>query len=149
MKEVFVVSIVFGMISWVTWVIASSIRKGHSARAVADLHSKLLDKCGSSQELVAYLESKAGQRFLESTATVPTDPPTRILNAIQAGFILALAGGAMLLVRMEIGDLDTRLSLVVSGSVSLAVGLGFLLSAAVSYILCQSWGLMRSQPTNR
>jgi hypothetical protein len=146
MQEVLTVAIVFGMVSWVTWVIASTIRRGHTARAVANLHSKLLDKCTSNQELLSYLESQSGRRFLESTTTSESNPSGRILNAIQAGTIAALAGGAMLIVRTEERlDWDGREFLVIFGSLLLAIGLGYLVSAAVSYVLCRSWGLFRSQ----
>jgi hypothetical protein len=145
MQEVLTVAIVFGMVSWVTWVIASTIRRGHTARAVANLHSKLLDKCTSNQELLSYLESQSGRRFLESTTTSESNPSGRILNAIQAGTIAALAGGAMLIVRTEERlDWDGREFLVIFGSLLLAIGLGYLVSAAVSYVLCRSWGLFRS-----
>lgn len=146
MQEVLTVAIVFGMVGWVTWVIANAIRRGHTARGVADLHSKLLDKCTSNTELLSYLESQSGRRFLESTTTNEANPPGRILNAIQAGAIAALAGGAMLIVRtVEHVDWDGGEFLVVFGSVLLAIGLGFLVSAAISYVLCRSWGLFRSQ----
>ena len=146
MQEVLTVAIVFGMVGWVTWVIANAIRRGHTARAVADLHSRLLDKCTSNQELLSYLESQPGRRFLESTTTSGSNPSGRILNAVQAGSIAALAGGAMLIVRTEQRfDWDGRQFLVIFGSVLLAIGLGFLVSAAISYVLCRSWGLFRSQ----
>ena len=146
MHQVLTVAIVFGMVSWVTWVIATNIRRGATARAVASLHSKLLDRCTSNQELLSYLESEAGRRFLESSTTSGSNPPNRILNAVQAGAILSLAGGAMLLVRnAEHIDWDGGEFLVVCGSVLVAVGLGFLVSAAISYVLCRSWGLFRSQ----
>jgi hypothetical protein len=146
MQEVLTVAIIFGMVSWVTWVIANAIRRGHTARAVANLHSKLLDKCTSNQELLSYLESQSGRRFLESTTTSESNPSGRILNAIQAGTIAALAGGAMLVVRTEEHlDWDGREFLVIFGSLLLAIGLGYLVSAAVSYVLCRSWGLFRSQ----
>jgi hypothetical protein len=146
MQEVLTVAIVFGMVGWVTWVIATTIRRGHTARAVADLHSKLLDKCTSNQELLSYLESQPGRRFLESTTTSGANPSGRILNAIQAGAILSLAGGAMLIVRTaERIDWDGGEFLVVCGSVLLAIGLGYLVSAGISYVLCRSWGLFRSQ----
>jgi len=45
--------------------------------------------------------SQSGRRFLESATTSEANPSGRILNAIQAGAIAALAGGAMLIVRTE------------------------------------------------
>jgi hypothetical protein len=68
------------------------------------------------------------------------------LNAVQAGFITALAGTAMLIIRTEERiDMDGREVLVVCGSLLLAIGVGFLISACISYVLCRSWGLFRTQ----
>jgi hypothetical protein len=146
MQEVLTVAIVFGMVGWVVWVIANAIRRGHTARAVAELHTRLLDKCTSNQELLSYLESQPGRRFLESTTTSGSNPPGRILNAITAGMIASLSGAAMLIARTEEHfDWDGRQFLIVFGSVLLAIGVGFLVSAVISYVLCRSWGLFRSQ----
>ena len=150
MQEVFTVGIVFGMISWVVWVIATNIRQGHVAGNVARLHSQLLDKCASNQDLLSYLESGPGRRFLESSATSGANPSGRILNAVQAGAIFTLVGGAILIAHrgMTVG-FDERQSLLLIGSIALAVGIGFLISAAVSYVLCKSWGLLRSAEVRR
>ena len=64
MPEV-VVAIIFGVFGWVVWVITTNIRRSKAARAVADLHAKLLDRCSSNNELLMYLESESGRRFLE------------------------------------------------------------------------------------
>ena len=149
MHDVFIVGIIFGMVSWVSWVIATNIRRGHTARNVAQLHSKLLDRCTSNQDLLSYLESEPGRQFLESSSTTGANPPGRILNAIQAGAIFALVGGALLIVHTGWTDQDAQQALVIFGSVALAVGLGFLISAAISFMLCKSWGLLRAADVRR
>jgi hypothetical protein len=140
--------IVFGLggtlIGWVFWVVATNIRRSKVARHVAELHSKLLDKCTASQDVITYLESVAGRRFLESTATEGANPVARILNAIQAGAITTFFGIAILLARNATRDSDTGQVLIIVGSVALAIGLGFLASAAVAYYLCKSWGLLKA-----
>jgi hypothetical protein len=147
------VLIVFGtggsVIAWVFWVVATNIRRSKTARYVAELHNKLLDKCTTSQDVIAYLESGAGRRFLESTATETANPVARILNAVQAGAITTLLGIAILLVRNAAQDADVRQVLITVGSVALAIGLGFLASAAVSYYLCKSWGLLKTAEAAR
>ena len=87
MPEV-VVAIIFGVFGWVVWVITTNIRRSKAARAVADLHAKLLDRCSSNNELLMYLESESGRPFLELASTSGATPFTRILNAVQAGIVL-------------------------------------------------------------
>ena len=134
--------VIFGTGGWVCWTISTNIRRSHAARAVAQLHSKLLDKCSASQDLIAYLESEAGRNFLESASAESANPAGRILNAIQAGAIVLFIGIAELIVRMTILNSDVDRFLLVSGAIALAIGIGFLASAAMSFALCKSWGLL-------
>ena len=147
--EILVPAIVFGTIGWVIKTIATNIRQSHGARAVADLHSKLLDKCAGSQDLIAYLESDAGRKFLESATLERANPAGRILNALQAGFVLGLVGIAELTVRGLEPDINAERFLLVTGAVVLAIGVGFLLSAGTSYVLCRSWGLLNPADARR
>lgn len=148
MPEV-IIAIIFGVFGWIVWVITTNIRRSKTARAVADLHGKLLDRCSSNNDLLMYLESESGRRFLESATTGGGTPFTRILNAVQAGAVLLLFGIAMVLVRLAIEEMDARNVLVVLGAASLSIGAGFLLSAAISYALCKSWGILKPGETLR
>ena len=141
--------VIFGTGGWVCWTISTNIRRSHAARAVAELHSKLLDKCAASQDLMAYIESDAGRKFLESASTENANPTGRILNAIQAGAIALFIGIAELIVRMVVLNTDEDRFLLVSGAIALAVGIGFLISAAMSFVLCKSWGLLTPAPLRR
>jgi len=140
--EFVVVPTIFGVLGFVTWTIASNIRRAKVAHIVADLHGKVLEKCSANQELMGYVQSDAGRRFLESAADMQANPISRILNAVQAGVILSLLGGASIMVSNFHYDLDAREFFVSLGWLVLAVGLGFLISGAVSYGLCKSWGLL-------
>jgi hypothetical protein len=141
-SDVIIAPAFFGTFGWVVYTISSNIRRAHVSRAVADLHSKLLDKCAASQDLVAYMESAAGRRFLESAGMEASQPWSRILNAMQAGFVLGMVGGAELLVRGLGATSDTDQFLLISGAIALAIGVGFLISALTSFMLSKSWGLL-------
>src|SRR5690242_20497387 len=99
--EMVAIPVVFGVLgftlSWVVWVVATNIRRSKTARAVADLHARLLDRCTGSSDLLMYLESESGRRFLQSAASETANPFPRILNAIQAGAILVLFGIAIVM----------------------------------------------------
>jgi hypothetical protein len=137
MPEVVIVPVIF-----IVWTITTNIRRSKTARIVADLHGKVLEKCASSQELMGYVQSDAGRRFLESAANGQSNSAARILNAVQAGTILALLGGAFIVTSQMHHDVDAREILVTFGYLIMAGGLGFLVSAAISYVLCKSWGLL-------
>ena len=142
MPEVIIVPVIFGVFAFIVWTIATNIRRSKTARIVADLHGKVLEKCASSQELMGYVQSDAGRRFLESAANGQSNSTARILNAVQGGTILSLVGGAFIVASQLHRDVDAREILVTFGYLVMAAGLGFLVSAAISYFLCKSWGLL-------
>jgi hypothetical protein len=140
--EFVVVPTVFGTFAFVVWTITTNIRRTKVADSIADLHAKVLERCSANQELMGYVQSDAGRRFLESAADSQSNPTSRILNAVQTGTILSLLGGASVTVSNLNRDLDIREVFGILGWLVLALGLGFLVSAGISYFLCKSWGLL-------
>lgn len=140
---ILIVGTLASLVGWIVWVISTNLRRRQATEKVAALHSKLLDQCANSNELLRYLESEPGRRFLESATVETSNPTARILGAIQAGVIFSLVGAAGLLVRQSLSDYDGRQGLLLFSSVILAIGIGFLISAVASYVLSRSWGLLR------
>jgi hypothetical protein len=140
--EIVIIPTIFGVFGWITWTITTNIRRAKTARIVADLHGKVLEKCSASQELMSYVQSDAGRRFLESAADNQANPTARILNAVQAGTILSLVGAGSIMVATLRHEYVTQELFATLGYLVLALGLGFLVSAGISYFLCKSWGLL-------
>lgn len=140
---VLVVGTLAALVGWIVWVISTNMRRRHATEKVAALHSKLLEQCANSNELLRYLESEQGRRFLESATIETSNPAARILGAIQAGAVLGMLGVAGLLIRDYLHDSDARETVMVFASAALAIGVGFLISAVASYALSRSWGILR------
>lgn len=124
------------------WTIATNIRRSRWGKQVSDLHAKLLDRFAGSQDLIAFLEGDAGRKYFESLAFDLKDSGNRILNGVQFGIVLVVLGCTLLLVRFGQDDPNTRTALLMTGAPLTALGVGFLVSAAVSYRLCKIWGLL-------
>lgn len=116
-----------------------------------DVHSKLLDRFSSSDELLAYMKTPAGSRFLESApisldagapAQAVSAPLNRILWSVQAGVVLVLAGVALIVGRSQINVEEVRQMLALMGIFASLVGVGFILSALASYALSRRLGLV-------
>jgi hypothetical protein len=120
-------------------VIANNRRLQAIAKTQADMQAKLLDKLSSSQELTEFLRTEQGQHLFDSASTAPADPYRRILASIQTGLILTLLGLSMLVVSRTI--LEAQEGMTIFGTMAAAVGIGFLASSGVSYMLSKSWGL--------
>ena len=131
------------MVVAIVWITAST--RVRSARIHAEAIGKLIDKLGSSQEAMAYLESESGQKLLEAVTVGRGHPYSRILGAGTAGVVLsALGTGLLILGATGVGDDEA----IGGGIIVLALGLGFLLAAASSYRLSKSWGLVNGQETS-
>jgi len=131
-----------GLTGWVTWVIANNVRRARTTRIRAEVQTKMLDRFGNSQELLAYLQTDAGKQFLESSTPEPAPNPfSRILIALQAGVILLLLGLSLLLLRTTQTDPDTLQALLFLGTPASAIGLGFIGAGSLSYLLSKNWGL--------
>lgn len=112
-----------------------------------DVHTKLIEKFSSGQELTAYMESDAGKRLLEWTPpVVETRAPlaaSRILWSLQAGLILGLAGIGLLAIRDRIPD--GAEALLICGTLGLTIGIGFFCSAFLSYAISKHLGLLNGR----
>jgi hypothetical protein len=105
-----------------------------------DLQTRLLDKFSSTNEMMEYLQGDAGQQFLISATAEKADPRARILGSIQTGLVLLAGGVAFMFLRGQIADAEE--GFVLLGTLGVAVGVGFILSAAVAYGLSKTWGII-------
>ena len=136
------------MFGWFAWVIFSTFRRYKIAKLQADVQSKLLEKVGSSQDLLAYVQTDAGKQLLDSLKVervVSQAPYGKIIGAFQAGIILFCFGSAMLWLRGHVSaNAQSADGFTVLGALGIAVGLGFGFSAVASYFLSRSFGLLNS-----
>ena len=146
-EEVILFPIFFSLIGFIVWTTLSTIRRFRTEKLQAQLQTKLLDKFGSGQELLAYVQSEGGKRLLESLTTEQHTPYGRILGAAQGGTILLLLGIALLFLRSRVTGGDE--GLLVAGTIVFTLGLGFGVSAAVSYFLSKSFGLLDERIAHR
>ena len=146
-EEVVIFPIMFGLFGFIAWIIFTTIGRYKTAKLQAGVQTKLLEKFGSGQDLLAYVQSDAGKRFSESLAMEQRTPYGRILGAAQAGVILVLLGLALLFLRGRV--VGAEQGFLVSGTITLSLGAGFALSAALSYFLSKSFGLLSGTIADR
>jgi hypothetical protein len=126
-------------------IVRMAIENGKAKReteAQLQMHTRLIDRFGSPKELLDYLQSDAGKRFLAPASVQKAMPYKRILGAAQAGIVLTFVGVAVWLIRDSFGQEGVRAATFL-GSVTFAFGLGFLCSAILAHILSRKWGLLK------
>jgi hypothetical protein len=133
---------IFSILGWMlrTWL--NHRRQVKLFQVQSEMHSRLLDKFGSSTELLEYLKTEAGSQLVQTASVEPTSPFRRILASIQVGIIVAMAGAGFLFLGLVIDDPDTRNAFMILAGLGLSVGIGFTLSGAAAYRLSRSWGLI-------
>jgi len=146
-EEIILFPCLFALFGFVVWIIFTTIRRYKTAKLQAGLQTKLLEKFGSGQELLAYVQSDAGTQFLDSLTMEQRTQHGRILGAAQASVILVLLGLALLFLRGRVSGGEE--GFLVSGTIVLRVGVGFGLSAALSYFLSKSFGLLSGTVAHR
>jgi hypothetical protein len=136
------------MFCWFAWVIFTTIRRYKIAKVQAEVQAKLLEKVGSGQELLAYAQTDTGMQLLESLKVERVAPHGRIIGALQTGIIFVMLGIAFLILRYQVSVADQE-GFVILGTLSCSLGVGFSLSAAASYYLSKSFGLLDGTASRR
>ena len=142
---------------WLTRMFVDNRRWSRIFKMQTDVHGKLIERFGSNEELLTYMGTDAGKRFLEA-APIPVDfepqrvpsAVARVLTPLQIGIVLTLLGVGFLFLRDVRPDPDVQTSMLIIGTVFLMPGIGLILSAGVTWILAGRLGLMPERAaTNR
>jgi len=141
------------------WMIRSSLDYRRWLRAIriqTDAHTKIVDRLASNEDLLTYMQSAVGQRFLSASPAFPSvesapgmmiAPFNRILWSVQAGVILATGGVGLWFAKNGVID-EVAQPLHVISILAIALGAGFVLSALASYALSRQLGLVPAQNTH-
>lgn len=135
---------------WILRTILENRRWNKMVKVQTETHAKLLDRFASSQEMLAYMQSDAGKKFLEAPVfegqrrQVSALPFSRILWSVQIGIIAAIFGIGILFLRGRVSP-DADMGFQVFGVLILTLGIGFLVSGGVSYVLAKHFGLLERQ----
>jgi len=126
-------------------------------RMQIDVHTKILDRMQSNEDLLAYVQTPAGKTFLEFAPAAGPAPETRVSSApfgrilwsVQAGVVLASLGIGLRYAQGQVPE-EIVPAFTVLGVIVMSLGLGAVVSAIVAYVLSSRLGLLpsRKQETN-
>jgi hypothetical protein len=132
---------------WLVRTIVDHRRWLRTSKVQVEMHTKLLDRLTTNEDLLAYAQSPAGSRFLESTPialdaeTRASAPVSRIIWSMQAGIVLMALGGGLLFVQRDAID-EVRQALNVIQAIVGSVGAGLLVSAVAAYVVSGRLGIL-------
>lgn len=143
-----VFGLVTGTLVWLVKTLVDYRRWYRLSKVQTEAHNKLLDRFTNNEDLLAYITTPSGKRFLESapimldTATTSIGAPVkRILWAIEIGVVMVCLGGGILLAQNNLPAEVSQVLFVVSILVT-ALGIGFVLAAAATYLLSRRLGVL-------
>jgi len=137
-------------LAWLIRTLIEQRRWKQLSRTQSDVHNKILDRFNTTEQLLEYIRTPAGGKFLESAPIPlhverpagwkPSTPAARILWSVQIGVVTSIVGLGMLLLS-AVFEKDASQGLFALGAIALCVGVGFIASAAVSLKLSRRLGL--------
>ena len=142
----FVLLAAFVTAGWVIYVAAEATKRQRRMKAQSELHGRLLDKF-SAQEVVEFLQTPGGARFVDSVSGDREEPASGILRSTHRGIILVVVSAGLLGLTKVYGWDNNPL--LVIGVILLCLGIGFLLSALVSHRLAKTLDTAQGPGNNK
>ena len=147
---------VCAFISVVVWLVRAVIQHRRwlrQSKVQAEVHTKLMDRMTTNDELLAYIQSPAGRRFLESAPPQETEAPRLggapvgpIIWSMMAGIVLATVGIGFRLAAQSVAN-EAQQAFTVVGVIILALGAGFMISSVMAYLVSNRLGLFPQRPS--
>lgn len=133
-------------ILWLLRALLDNRRWGKTLKLQSEIHNKLLDKFGNTQDLLTYMSSEAGKRLLEAAPLPASELASpgrmslgRILLPLQIGIVVFLVGMGSFALQ---GVPGAEVGFHVLGVLGVMLGIGFIISAALSFLMARHLGLL-------
>ena len=129
-------------LGWIVKTIIEHKRWNQLSKRQNEVHGRLLDRFATSEELLAYIKTPAGSKYLESAPIavgiepVKTSPYARLLLSIQIGVVVVAASIGLMITGARFGG-GSGQGLFGMGTIAFCIGGGFIASAFVSLFLAR------------
>lgn len=147
----FVFVVIGFALAWLLRTIIEQKRWNQLSMRQGEVHARILDRFTNNEELLTYITSPAGEKFLGSAPlTVETEPArggtplARVMWSIQIGVVAAAAGLGTLIVSLRFKG-ETAEGFFAIGAIAFFLGAGFIASAFVSIFLSRRLGIWRER----
>jgi hypothetical protein len=143
----FVLVLFATVIIWLVRAFIQHRRWLKASQVQADVHTKLMERMTNNEELLAYVQSPAGRRFLEAAPVRPeADSPSfaapvgSIIWSLMAGIVLTVLGVGFRYAGNYVKD-DAHDAVIVVGVIILSLGIGFILASTMAFVVSARLGL--------
>ncbi|WP_263417055.1 hypothetical protein [Terriglobus albidus] len=138
---------VVGSLLWLIHILLENRRWSRVFRLQSEIHNKLIERFATTDNLMQYMSTESGRRFLEA-APIPMGMDrqrmsgglARVIASLQIGLVLSLLGLGLVLLRHSVQEFAAPL--LVAGVVTMMPGIALLLSAAITWRVSSRLGLL-------
>lgn len=116
---------------WLVYLIFSAVRRKQQNA----MQKHLLDKFSSTHDFTEFVQSPTGQKYVAGISDAVTTPSASILTSVRIGIIVIFVGAAFF--AMRVTDTEARHAFQGMGTLLVMLGLGFLVSGAVSHLIAK------------
>ena len=134
--DMFVAAGMFGLVFLVIYLAANAVRDARHT----SVRKALLEKFASAADLGAFLQTASGQRFMAELSSGAGNPLQSVLSSVHKGIIAMFIGAGFF--PLSGGFKNDSSAVSGMGIVLVLAGMGFLVSAVVTYLLSRWWGLL-------
>src|SRR5215472_2954931 len=124
----------------VFYLLFGSIRR----KQQSSMQKHLLDKFASAHDFTEFVQSPAGQKYVAGFTDSVTKPYASILNSLRIGIVLIFFGLAFFMIPVMPDAHEGPYVLRGIGTLLAMLGIGFVVSAAASYVIAKK---LKSEPS--
>lgn len=120
-----------GLLVWGISLVNAALKR----RQQMQMQKHLLEKFSSARDFAEFLQSPAGQKYVMSLSDTSNTPRNSILSSVRLGIVLLLVGPAFIVIPVQtaqVGHITEGVGMVLT-----MLGVGFLVSAIVSYFIAK------------
>ncbi len=128
--------------AWIVWVIL----EWKKLKYKDGLHNKIIDKFKTAAEIDHFLQSNVGNKFMSFLTIEGIDPKEKLISSISKGIIFFIVGIAFIIIGPILSELTKEIRIFQAlGIVTIALGIGFMVSSVISYLLRKNWGIIDTE----
>ena len=138
MPEVIIAPAAFTMVAFIVWTVVTGWQRHLQVKHMAEFNGRLVERLGSVKDLAEFLQTEGGSKMLNSFTIerAATTVRERVLRGSAIGIVcIALSIGFLVLGRLYTWEDHEGFTII--GVIALSLGLGFVVSSAVSYFLAK------------
>jgi hypothetical protein len=140
----------FTLVGFLTRTIIQHRAWQRTSKVQAEAHAKLVDRMTSNEDLLAYIQTPTAQRAMglsgpsrplfDIAAHAVAAPVNRMLWSVQLGVVLGVVGVGMFGAKGSLFE-EAAEAMHVVAILTMSLGVGFVLSSLVAYLLSRQLGL--------